>query len=141
MKFKVVIASLMLALSQLAFADMPPKPEHCPSAEALKSSFFFMAQKDEQGHGYVAISLGKYGTNDLWGFVMGFFEVDSMVEAVMKANEVLPTLRGNPDPMPVDQPEVKTWACIYGVKGGYQAITMSPLQQGFSYSKMLSSVL
>lgn len=140
MKLKVVIASAMLALSQLAFADMPPKPEHCPTAEALKSSFFFFAQKDEQSPGYVAISMGNYGTKDTWGFVMGFFEVGSMIEAILKANEVLPTLRGNPDPMPVDQPQVKTWACMYGVKGGYQAVAMSPLQQGVGLSNVLSSI-
>ncbi len=139
MKLKVMAIGALLMASTVSFA-MPPKPAHCPSAEALKSSFFFFAQKDEQGHGYAAISLGKYGTNETWGFVMGFFQATNIFDAVMQANKALPTLRGNPEPMPVDQGNVQTWACAYGVKGGYQAVTMSPLPKGLSQSQMLNLV-
>lgn len=42
--------------------------------------------------------------------------------------------------MPVDQKQIQTWACMYGVKGGYQAVAMSPLPQGIRYGSILTSV-
>lgn len=139
---RAVLACLCLVFSQIAMADgdMPKKPAHCPSTSALKSGGFFMAQEDTEGHrGFVALSLGTYGTPDMWGFVMGFIKADNMVDALVKANKILPTLKGNPQPIPVEQ--VKTWACLYGVDGPYQVVAMSPLPQQPNYGHLLNSIL
>lgn len=126
MKFKVVLAAAALTVSHFAQAALPPRPDHCPSVSDLKSHFFFLAQKDPQGHGWAVVNVNKYNTQDMWGFVVGFFNVDNYLQAVLKGNMALKSLRGNPDPIPVEQ--AGTWACQYGVEGnGVQAVAMSPL--------------
>ncbi len=44
MKLRALIAVCLFSLCHMAFA-MPPKPERCPDAGALKSMPFFLAQK------------------------------------------------------------------------------------------------
>lgn len=126
MKFHTFVATCLMGLSQLALAAMPPKPAHCPSAEALHTTPFFIAQKPEQAPGYVAITMGKYQTNDDWGLLMGFIEAKNADEALMAANKALPGIAGTPEPMPIEQQKV--WACMYEVEGTpYRAIAITPL--------------
>jgi hypothetical protein len=133
------MACLCLVFSQTTLAGgMPDKPANCPSASALKSGGFFMAQEDQEGRGFVAFSLGTYQTPEMWGFAMGFIKAGNQMEALMKANEVLPSLKGNPKPIPVE--EAKTWACLYGVNGPYQVMAFSPLPQQANYPQLIKSV-
>ncbi len=127
---RTLIALIALGLSSLAMA-FPAKPASCPSTGALKGVPFMMAQEDTKTHrGYIAFTMSNYQTQEQWGFVLGFIQASNPMEAVLKANQVLPSVRGNPQPMPIDQPQYKGWACLYGVEGGYQAIAITPLSGG-----------
>lgn len=129
MKLRALLAVSLVGLCQMSFAKMPPKPAKCPAVSALKSSPFLFAQKPDEAPGYVAATMGSYGTKDQWAFVMAFIEADNMASAVMTANKELPNVYGNPEPFPVEDQEV--WFCGYGVKGTpYQAIAITPLNMG-----------
>ena len=43
MKLRALLGVCILGISQLAMAEMPPKPEACPATSALSSQPFFMA--------------------------------------------------------------------------------------------------
>ena len=134
MKLRSILVACLFSICQLAFADMPPKPESCPSASELQSAFFFLAQKPDDAPGYVAITLGKFGTQDTWGGMMAFFNTDDAVQAVIEANQVKGNIAGNPQPFPVEDQNV--WICCYGVKGtDYQVITVTPLNPGTPNAK------
>lgn len=131
MKIRTLVAIVCLGLSQLV-AAFPAKPASCPTSGALKGVPFLMAQEDTQTHrGYIAFTMSNYQTQDQWGFVLGFIQANNPMEAVLTANKVLPTVQGSPQPMPIDQPQYKGWACLYGVEGNYQAIAITPLNGGF----------
>ncbi len=138
MKVRALLGVCVLGMSQLAMAEMPPKPESCPATSALSSQPFFMAQQPEDAPGYVAISLGKYNTQDNWGFLMVFIEADNMMQALMIANQNLNNIAGRPQPMPV--PGQDMWACVYGVKGTpYQAIAVTPLSMPGAAANIMKS--
>lgn len=138
--FRVVIACIALAFSQFAFAgEMPPKPDSCPATSSLKTTPFFMAQEQE-GQGWVDFSMGNFGTSDFWGFALAFVKAGNMMEALDIGNKMLPSLQGNPKPMPIDTPDVQTWACMYGVDGPYQVVALSPLPMGANIGQIIKSV-
>lgn len=139
MKIRALLGVCILGMSQLAMAEMPPKPESCPATSALSSQPFFMAQQPENAPGYVAISMGKYSTNDNWGFVMGFIEAENMLGALLEANKNLTNIVGQPEPMPV--PDQDMWVCVYGVKGTpYQAAAVTPLGMPGQAASLLTRI-
>ncbi len=86
-----------------------------------------MAQKPEGMPGYAAMSLGTYHTSDNWLFLMGFIEADSVMQALITANQNLPNLIGSPEPMAFEDQQV--WVCAYEVQGTpYQAFSITPLK-------------
>ena len=127
MKLRVFLSIILLSFTQWALAEMPPKPESCPSASALSSQPFFMAQQPEGMSGYVVMSLGKYRTNDAWAFLMGFIDADNILDALLIGNQQLPNISGTPDPVPYEEQEI--WLCPYTVEGtDYQAVAITPLK-------------
>lgn len=139
MKLRVLLSICLFCLSQFALADMPPKPEACPSLSSLKTQPFFMAQQPEDAPGFVAISLGKYHTQDNWAFLMAFIEADDMFQAILIANQNLPNITGTPKPMPIEDQGL--WACVYGVQGTpYQAIAVTPLTAPNQAAKLMRRI-
>jgi hypothetical protein len=136
MKLRIVLLSFLMAFTQLSFAQMPPKPDSCPSASALQGVPFIFAQKPDEAPGFMAIAMpSNYGTNDTWGFLMGFIDAKDAFEAVMTANQHLGGVYGDPEPFPVEDQNV--WICGYGVKDTpYQAIAVTPLSGGIQSLKV-----
>jgi hypothetical protein len=138
MRIRTLLGVCLLGISQLAMAEMPPKPESCPAVAALSSQPFFMAQHPEGTPGYAAIRLGKYNTSENWGFLMIFIEANNMMQAVTIANSHLNDIAGHPEPMAV--PGKDMWACLYNVQGTpYQAIAVTPLSMPSESAMIMKS--
>lgn len=139
MKLRVFVGLCLLGGASLSFAKMPPKPETCPSLSALKGQAFFMAQKPQEAPGFVAISLGRYQTKDNWAFLMAFIEADTMLQAIMTANQYLPNISGAPAPMPIEEQNI--WACIYDVDGTpYKAVAVTPLSDSSKAARIMKRI-
>lgn len=140
MKLRLAVIAFLMSFAQFVFA-FTPEPERCPDVSALKSQPFFFAQESPDVPGYVALSIGKYQTNDTWGFVMGVIEADNMIMALIEANKALPKVTGSPRPMPAEADDKQVWVCPYMVPGThYRAMAVTPLDgdQGYHAIKLLS---
>ena len=139
MKLRSLFLICLFTLCQSAIAGMPPKPEKCPTASDLQSAIFIFAQKPDDAPGYIAMTMGKFNTQDQWALMMAFLPADDMISALLEANKVKSNISGYSEPIPVEDQNV--WACVYGVSGtSYQVISVTPLSMGGMKAKANSLI-
>lgn len=115
---------LSLLLSQGAHA-LPPKPDHCPSIEAIVARGVDVA--GQQYDGWAAGVLSEnYDTDLPFTFVVGFFQVQDEESAKAKAKQVLPHLVFQEGPFYNELSDI--WLCNYntGTPFGYIASAWTP---------------
>lgn len=106
---KMISMVTMLALTQTALAGSP-KPEHCPSQEAILAAGLSTAHVEHDSGGWLFYKYyEKLGTTEKWGFAIGDIPAKTIDEAYTKAEKALESLRV------VGEPEQRmgVWMCSY----------------------------
>ncbi|KTC86057.1 MULTISPECIES: DUF4949 domain-containing protein [Legionella] len=114
---------LAAGLFSQVFAEMPPRPDRCPSAAVIKSAGLAYAELDEGE--YTAYQFHNYGTSNIWAFGMTGIHASSTQEALAIGYQALISLNGNPAPIPVTTENV--WACVYSNGAGLMSLAFTPL--------------
>ncbi len=120
---KYFIATSLALLASQALA-MPPKPDKCPSVDALQNSKFEVAGVDYDGNWVAALRQSNFDTQEAWSLVMLNLEANNEQEALVNATNQLSTLAYNQGP--IASPEFESWYCIYNDAKGEKAITVTP---------------
>lgn len=122
--FSAALLSVAFMFTQAAHANMPPKPDRCPGASAIKSAGIEVVMQSGNGTWVAGIEANKYDTADAWTFAVGEIPASSEEDARAKAIESLRNLQFKLGPVPVAQYNV--WACLYQTDQGYRAISVTP---------------
>jgi hypothetical protein len=119
MKTKLTLTTLLL--TNLAFADLPPKPIKCPTATVIaQTGVDPEAKQDLKGQWYANSLHQRYDTEDNWDFIIGFIIATDKNDAYKKATAALSTL--NLTRGPFYSPR-RGWTCLYSTEPGYLAAT------------------
>lgn len=129
---KIIFGLTVLSISLNAqSAPIPPKPNHCPSMQAIQSLGFDLVQKDDTNSWSIWKLKAAYNTNATWDLGIGVSAKNSS-EAAAKAKLALSLVEQ------LDGPELSDdqsyWLCYQFVtdnNGDFYAVTTStPGQHG-----------
>ena len=134
---KLLITSIVIFITQSAFALMSDKPAICPSVNAIQSVGVSVAEKCQYGFCsddmWMAFEMrNSYGTEDDWTFGMiSVMHVNSANDAVARANEILSSLTFIRGPEQFITPDGRlVWECRYEGRNPYfQGVAVTPAIQ------------
>lgn len=112
-----IVAVCLVSLGVSAYSNRPEKPAKCPSVSTIQSVAFDTIALNVELGVYIAQQHHIYDTQKGWEFEIGGIEADSPMEAKKKAETMLETLVGTPEPVWVA--EGHAWACQYTIAGGF----------------------
>lgn len=126
MKFtRLLFVFVAMSIGLNAYAGMPPKPERCPSTNAIMNGDLAYAWVDNHGN-YTVAQTSKYDTNDIWAFGFVSIKASSSEDALRVGKSWLKLLSGNPQPVALQEQNV--WACIYNTWKGNYGLAITPLK-------------
>lgn len=116
------IFTVMLA-SSLATNASQSEPKTCPNIGLLKNTVISYARELDNNMWIAFQERQKYDTEEEWGFAIGILAVENEKNAVLQAQNVLPTLR---DPIGPSYEGYGVWSCVYSLDNGLYAKALTP---------------
>ena len=112
---KILLCTLAaLSVTPITWAQQP-RPEGCPSINAIQTVGFDSAGKDNDH--YSVCQTSNYDTSNKWTFVIWRVNASSQYEAYSKAIAALATLSGSPEPEYLNG----HFVCRYNIGDAYTA--------------------
>ena len=109
MRLRLLVAPVVLFITQLVNATPSPKPVSCPTDLAIKK-IGVSAIAQDRADTWMAVELkNNYGTSDEWTFMITAFKGNTPEEILKKANEALTKLYFTDGPIQNGQ----KWFCTY----------------------------
>lgn len=113
MKTKLLIGLIIVAVTQTTFANIPTKPNACPTIATIKSVGIQEAIRFRDKWISV-IRKNSFGTNVEWGFALeSEFKTNDSNEALKMANDSLTDLNQIGEPSLIKENSKEYWLCSY----------------------------
>ena len=119
-----LIASLFIQSAYANMLPMPPKPEKCPSINAIQSVGINDFKQQNTGLWAAGVHNNPYDTNEDWTFVMGDINATGIDDVRNKVTTALSTLYFQYGPTPI--PQLGVWSCLYNNAAGYLSNAFTP---------------
>lgn len=142
MKFKLIITSVALLITQTAFAAPSQAPASCPTVAAFSNVGVSSAMQDPQKGTWAGIEWkNKFNTNHEWTFGIGeFYSDNGDTNAVLtEANKAIPGLTYGSGPTKMNGPAGDVYVCYYPGKRGIYGMAMTPPVSPQSMQKAMLS--